>query len=104
MFDWSALMTPQNPEPEFVNLLGALESISSLTGRYDNPICRTGPPWQVESNPRYRFLVSLKFTNTGSGHLAYTFMIHILSTSRTYISTFSVCFVSISVSISVRLI
>jgi hypothetical protein len=30
-------------ETVFVYLLRALESIPSLAGRYDNPICRTGP-------------------------------------------------------------
>ncbi len=31
-------------ESVFVNLEGAMEPIPSLADRYDNPICRTGPP------------------------------------------------------------
>jgi hypothetical protein len=30
-------------EPVFVDLLGAQESIPSMAGRYDKPICRIGP-------------------------------------------------------------
>ncbi len=34
--------------------LGAQESIPSLAGRYDNPLCRTGPPgyigWPIDSS------------------------------------------------------
>ncbi len=32
------------PEPVFVDPLRSPESIPSLAGRYDNPICCTGPP------------------------------------------------------------
>jgi hypothetical protein len=35
----------------------------SLAGRYDNPICRTGPP--AESIPQNPFLGSLKFYKFG---------------------------------------
>jgi hypothetical protein len=41
------------PEPVFVNLLGAQGIDSQPAGRYDNPICRTGPPgyvgWRIDS-------------------------------------------------------
>ncbi len=33
-----------HPEPKFVNLSGAQESIPSMAGRYDDPIGSTGPP------------------------------------------------------------
>jgi hypothetical protein len=41
------------PEPVFVNLLGAQGIDSQPAGRYDNLICRTGPPgyigWRIDS-------------------------------------------------------
>ncbi len=56
-------------EPVFVSFYGAQESISSLAGRYDNLICRTGPPGYI--GWCYRFLgidfwALYTFTNTGS--------------------------------------
>ncbi len=49
-------MLGSNPEPLFVDLLlEAQESIPSLAGRYDNHICRIGPPGYIgssESIPR----------------------------------------------------
>ncbi len=37
-------MLIRSPEPEFVNLCKAQESIPSLAGRYDSPFGRTSPP------------------------------------------------------------
>ncbi len=43
-------------EPVFANLLRSVESIPSLAGRYDNSICRVGPPDYI--GWRNRFLGS----------------------------------------------
>jgi|688.fasta_scaffold467207_1 hypothetical protein len=37
----------------FVDLLVAQESIPSMAGRYDNPICRTGPPCYIGWRNRF---------------------------------------------------
>jgi hypothetical protein len=57
-------------EPVFVNLIRSPEIDSSLAGRYDNPIFRTGPPRYIRWRNRLLEIDSwapYTFTNTGSG-------------------------------------
>ncbi len=57
-------------EPEFVNLFGAQDSISSLADRNDNPIWRTCPQGNLGWRNRYLGIDSWSpktFTNSGSG-------------------------------------
>jgi hypothetical protein len=56
-------------EPVFVTVYLSRRpgSIPSLAGRYDNPICRTGPPCHIGRWNGILGIDSWSFTNTGSG-------------------------------------